>query len=68
MSTSDLLTPDKVAELLHISPRTLANWRWLKRGPAYVKLGERKVLYRQKDLDFWMDEAGLRIKTQIPEI
>lgn len=27
-----------------MSPRTLERWRWLKQGPAYLKLGH--VLYR----------------------
>lgn len=34
-----LLTPAKVAHLLEVSVKTLANWRSLGIGPEYVKLG-----------------------------
>lgn len=32
-----------------ISPRTLERWRWLKAGPAYLKIGGR-VVYRLEDV------------------
>ena len=32
-----------------ISPRTLERWRWLKMGPAYVKVGGR-VVYTLEDI------------------
>jgi hypothetical protein len=33
-----------------ISPRTLERWRWLKRGPQYLKIGGR-VVYRVDDVE-----------------
>jgi hypothetical protein len=33
-----------------ISPRTLERWRWLKQGPAYLKVGGR-VVYRLEDVE-----------------
>jgi hypothetical protein len=33
-----------------LSPRTLERWRWVGRGPAYVKLGGR-VVYRLEDVE-----------------
>lgn len=33
-----------------MSPRTLERWRWLREGPAYVKLGG-KVVYRLADIE-----------------
>ena len=41
-----------------ISHRTLENWRWLGRGPAYLKVGNR-VLYRIEDVEAFED-ANLR--------
>lgn len=32
-----------------ISPRTLERWRWLKQGPAYLRVGGR-VVYRLEDV------------------
>jgi hypothetical protein len=33
-----------------ISPRTLERWRWLKKGPAYLKIGGR-IVYRLCDIE-----------------
>lgn len=34
----DYLTPAETAELVRVSPKTLANWRWQGIGPAFTKL------------------------------
>jgi DNA-binding transcriptional MerR regulator len=48
---SDVLyyTTKEVAAMLKISPRTLENWRNLRRGPAFIKFGTR-VLYSSQTL------------------
>ena len=33
-----------------ISPRTLERWRWLGKGPQYLKIGGR-VVYRLADIE-----------------
>ena len=33
-----------------LSPRTLERWRWLRTGPAFLKVGGR-VLYRLEDIE-----------------
>lgn len=38
------LTQDQLAERWHMSPRTLEQWRWLGKGPRFLKIGAR-VLY-----------------------
>lgn len=45
-----LLTPAEVAGELRITEKTLANWRSLGRGPAFVKVGGR-VRYRRQAVD-----------------
>lgn len=40
-----------------ISPRTLERWRWLKTGPAFIKIGGR-VVYRLQDIEAY--EANQR--------
>lgn len=42
----------QAAEFLGLSPRTLNNWRSMGRAdqPAYVRLGKRKVVYLESDL------------------
>lgn len=36
---ADLMTPQEVARYLRVDTKTLANWRYLGRGPAYMKDG-----------------------------
>ena len=38
-----------LARRWNISPRTLERWRWLRLGPAYIKIGGR-VVYRLEDI------------------
>jgi hypothetical protein len=41
--------PRSAARRLRCAEQTLANWRHLRRGPAYIRLG-RKIIYRESDL------------------
>jgi hypothetical protein len=35
-----------------MSPRTLERWRWLRQGPAFLKLGKcGHVIYRLEDIE-----------------
>ena len=43
------LTQAALARRWGISPRTLERWRWLRRGPPFLKLGGH-VAYRQEDI------------------
>ncbi|HZP14694.1 MAG TPA: helix-turn-helix domain-containing protein [Nocardioides sp.] len=47
-----LLTPDDLSEHLGVPASTLANWRYLHRGPVYVRVG-RHVRYRVEDVLAW---------------
>ncbi|WP_436792822.1 helix-turn-helix transcriptional regulator [Actinospongicola halichondriae] len=49
-----LLWPEEVAEVLGVPVGTLANWRYQRRGPAFVKVG-RHVRYRRRDVDGWVE-------------
>jgi hypothetical protein len=42
----------QTAEQLGVTKATLANWRWRKYGPAYLKVG-RRIEYVQQDIDDW---------------
>ena len=52
---TEFLTPGEVAALLRRDVRTLANWRYLGVGPAYVKTG--RILYARRDVDAWIATA-----------
>lgn len=49
------LTQDQLAARWHISPRTLEQWRWLGKGPKFIKIGAR-VLYDEDIIDDYEDE------------
>jgi excisionase family DNA binding protein len=51
-----LLTQDEAAEYLRVSPRTLQRWRTeAGMGPPWHRAG-RRVLYKQRDLDAWLEQ------------
>lgn len=52
------------ARYVGCSPRTLEKYRQTGGGPVYLKIG-RSVLYRQVDLDRWL-ESCLRTSTSDP--
>lgn len=57
MDTVKFLTPDEVAERYRgeISVGTLRNWRSMRVGPSFVKIGK-AVLYPITELDAWDEQ------------
>jgi predicted site-specific integrase-resolvase len=49
-----LLSSADVAEWLDVSERTLEFWRYVGKGPAYVKVGKR-VRYRPADVEAFLE-------------
>jgi excisionase family DNA binding protein len=53
--SDELLTPDDVAELLDVSPQTLASWRTTGRYELpFLRIG-RLVRYRRSDIEEFLD-------------
>jgi predicted DNA-binding transcriptional regulator AlpA len=50
---NELLTPTEVEATLLIPERTLGQWRYLGKGPVWLKLG-RHVRYRRADVEEWL--------------
>ena len=46
------MTQEQLAARWQMSPRTLEQWRWLGKGPRFLKIGAR-VLYREEDVEAW---------------
>lgn len=57
----DLLSQKELSERIGTKESTLAQWRYLGRGPKFVRLG-RKIFYRQQDIDAYID-ANVRQST-----
>ena len=57
MTSTDLLTPKQVADLLQVKPDTLEAWRGKRVGPAWMKLGDSKrspVRYSRQAIDDYL--------------
>ena len=53
--SSDLLTPEDVAEMLGVSTQTLASWRTTNRyGLPFIRIG-RLVRYRTADVEDFLN-------------
>lgn len=50
LEPGDLVDERHAADLLGTSPKTLQNWRALRKGPRYRKIGARLVRYHVADL------------------
>ena len=55
-----ILNPEQAAATLGLSPSTLAKLRLSGNGPAYCKLGARRVGYRLADIETWVDSQRHR--------
>jgi hypothetical protein len=59
MDQLELVSPADAAAALHIKKQTLAVWRCAKRHPLpYVKVG-RRVFYKRKDLECFVERNTL---------
>jgi|GEM_PF-1737977 hypothetical protein len=56
----DLLSEDDLASYYRIPPRTAQRWRRSGVGPAYVRLGARRIAYRRADVEQWLRERTYR--------
>jgi predicted DNA-binding transcriptional regulator AlpA len=54
--STEFLSQDEVAEIIRLSPETLAQWRWLRNEIPFIRLGTKCVRYRQCDLDAWIEK------------
>jgi predicted DNA-binding transcriptional regulator AlpA len=53
---SEYLDEDALHERFLIPPRTAQRWRASGGGPAFVRLGKRRVVYRVADVERWLTE------------
>ena len=54
------LNQEQLARRWSISPRTLERWRWLRKGPPYLRVGGR-VVYRLEDVEAY-EAAHIRLQ------
>jgi hypothetical protein len=61
MNLNCWISGKEASELLGLNRQTLANWRHLRRGPVYSKLG-RSVRYRISDLVSFAESKRIEVK------
>lgn len=54
MSSEDTFTSKEVAEILHLSPRTLERYRRKGTGPIYLDINHKVKIYPKNALYQWM--------------
>ena len=53
MTTPKHLTPNELAERLHVSLRSLERWRVTGDGPVFLRAGSRRILYPLPAVEAW---------------
>jgi len=49
-----LLDPETLSNRIGVSEGTLANWRWRRIGPRWIKAGA-AIRYRVDDVEAWLE-------------
>ena len=60
MTAGVYLTQIEVRDQYKISKPTLERWRQTGEGPAWVRFGPRRVLYRRSDIEAWAEKRTFR--------
>lgn len=61
-----MLSPAEVSLVYSISVGSLGNWRSVKRGPKFYKIGS-KVLYKSEDLESFFTANPVLTVDSLPE-
>ena len=58
LAPGELIDERETAALMGLAVGTLRNWRALKQGPRYLKIGKRMVRYRRTDVAAFIVGVG----------
>jgi hypothetical protein len=56
-ATSELLSPEDTATLVRQPTATLAKWRYLRKGPPFIKIDGWRIAYPVADLVHWIESG-----------
>jgi predicted DNA-binding transcriptional regulator AlpA len=62
----ELMTEQQASKFLELSPKTLQKYRMQGGGPKFIKIG-RKIRYRRKHLDEWLETRTFENTGQVPK-
>lgn len=52
---TEILTPEQVAAVLQVSPRTVEEWRRTRTGPPWRRMG-RHIRYLRREVLVWFED------------
>jgi predicted DNA-binding transcriptional regulator AlpA len=52
----DVITSQETSEMTRVKEGTLRYWRSTHQGPAWFRLGPRRIAYLRRDVERWMSE------------
>lgn len=52
----------EAAKMIGVKPHTLAEWRRLKRGPDYIRIGPTNVRYNKKQVQDWLAARTVKVE------
>jgi hypothetical protein len=55
MAEPRFMSSQETARYVGVAPQTLANWRYLGRGPRFYRVGQ-LVKYDLRDVDSWLEQ------------
>ena len=53
-TATEFLTDAQFCAMMNVTPRTTNEWRRHNTGPAYVRVGPRRILYRRSEVEAWL--------------
>lgn len=53
-----LLTTQEVADRLRLKVGTIENWRYLGKGPKWIRIGGGTIRYPEHDVEEWIQSFG----------
>lgn len=66
--TTQFLDTKEVAEMIGISPNTLAAWRSMGKGPPYMQIGQGAVRYKEADIVEWMESQYVQSSLAVEDV
>ena len=55
-----MISPAEVERIFGVPRGSLANLRWMRKGPRYYKVGRRRVMYRLVDVKEWIESSPVQ--------
>jgi predicted DNA-binding transcriptional regulator AlpA len=63
-TADEYLTPSQFCKTYHASERSAERWRTTGEGPPWVRIGQRKIVYRRSDCERWAAERTFRHRAE----